>query len=120
MSVLTETRFAPRRTPSSVSAPARAAGESRARLRIRIPTRHWGRHLGWLLTGAGLAMIPWLFVLAATLPPRTVAAHWSTVWVGLDSMEALGLIGTGLLLRRRDAGASLPSAATAVLLAVDA
>lgn len=120
MSVITETRFAPRRTASPVDTSGPVAGEARAGLGTRIRTRHWWRHLGRLLTGAGLAMIPWLFVLAATLPARTTAAHWSTVWVGLDSLEAFGLIGTGLLLRRRDPRASLTSAATAVLLAVDA
>ncbi len=80
----------------------------------------WQRYLGWALTGAGAAMVPWLFVLATELPAHTTAVHWNTVWVGLDSLEALGLASTGLLLRRRDARAGLTAAATATLLAVDA
>jgi hypothetical protein len=50
----------------------------------------------------------------------TQVTHWCVAWVGLDSLEALGLLGTGLLLRRRDPRASLTSAATAILLLVDA
>lgn len=82
--------------------------------------RPWHRYLGWGLTGTGAAMVPWLFVLAHRLPAQATAAHWNTVWVGLDSLEALGLISTGLLLRRRDARAGLTAAATASLLAIDA
>lgn len=82
--------------------------------------RPWQRYLGWALTGAGAAMIPWLFVLAGELPAQTTAVHWNVVWIGLDSLEAAGLASTGLLLRRRDARAGLTAAATATLLAVDA
>ncbi len=80
----------------------------------------WPRRLGWAMTVAGAGMIPWLVVLAITLPARASAGNWTTVWVGLDSMEALGLAVTGFLLRRHDARASLTAAATAVLLVVDA
>lgn len=65
-------------------------------------------------------MLPWLFVLGTTLPTRTTAQHWNMAWVGLDSLEALGLICTGLLLYRRDPRAGLTAAATATLLLVDA
>lgn len=82
--------------------------------------RPWQRHLGWALTGAGAAMVPWLFVLAAQLPAQSTAVHWNTVWVGLDSLEALGLASTGMLLRRQDSRAGLTAAATAALLAMDA
>ncbi|MDJ0344612.1 hypothetical protein QMK19_27130 [Streptomyces sp. H10-C2] len=78
------------------------------------------RPLGYLLVALGLAMIPWLFVLATSLPATAQASHWSTAWVGLDALEAIGLIGTGLLLRRRDARRGPAAAATAMLLVVDA
>jgi hypothetical protein len=64
--------------------------------------------LGRALTGAGLAMVPWLFVLAARLPASARAAHWAAAWVGLDSLEALSLLGTGVLLTRRDDRSAWP------------
>lgn len=78
------------------------------------------RWLGRVLIAAGLVMVPWLFVLAAGLPSSTTAAHWSTAWVGLDAMEALGLVTTGVLLLRRDVRFRFAATAEAVLLLVDA
>lgn len=80
----------------------------------------WARWTGIGLTGAGVAMVPWLGVLAAGLPARFEAAHWNAAWVGLDAFEALGLFATGTLLRRRDARAALTAAATSTLLLIDA
>ncbi|WP_345437978.1 hypothetical protein [Actinoallomurus vinaceus] len=73
-----------------------------------------------VLIGAGLALVPWLFVLAFGLPATAVAAHWSTAWAGFDGLEALGLVSTGVLLRRRDPRGCLVAAATAPLPVVDA
>ncbi len=69
---------------------------------------------------AGLGMIPWLVLLATQLPASTVAAHWSTAWVGLDAMETLGLLATGALLLRRDHRCCLFATVTATLVFVDA
>jgi hypothetical protein len=83
----------------------------------------WRGRLRWVglgLIGCGLALIPWLFVLAAGLPSSTTASHWSTAWVGFDGLEALGLITTGVLLNRRDPRRCLAAAVTATLLAIDA
>jgi hypothetical protein len=79
--------------------------------------------LWWLaaaLTAGGAGLIPWLVVLASYLPASTLAWNWSTAWAGLDSLEALGLFSTGVLLIRRDARYCLTAAATAALLLVDA
>jgi hypothetical protein len=65
-------------------------------------------------------MIPWLVVLAVTLPASTRAAHWAAAWIGLDSMEGLGLLSTGLLLLRRDGRCCLTAAVTAALVLTDA
>ncbi|WP_329192830.1 MULTISPECIES: hypothetical protein [unclassified Streptomyces] len=73
-----------------------------------------------VLTGAGAALLPWMVVLAMTLPGSAEVSHWATAWIGLDVMLAAGLTGTGLLVRRRDPRASPVAAATAALLAVDA
>lgn len=78
------------------------------------------RRSGWLLVACGLALLPWLYMLATGLPATATAAHWPLAWVGLDALEALGLIATGLLAARGDRLHALPAAATATLLVVDA
>ncbi|MEZ0067836.1 hypothetical protein ABIA32_003852 [Streptacidiphilus sp. MAP12-20] len=64
-----------------------------------------------VLVVIGLALVPWMGVLAAS-------GEWS--WVGLDVLEAAGLISTGLLLRRGDGRAAVTAGATAALLLTDA
>ncbi|MEU3726804.1 hypothetical protein [Streptomyces sp. NPDC031705] len=76
--------------------------------------------LATVLTGAGVALLPWMVVLAGTLPQTAEVPHWSTAWIGFDALLAAGLTGTGLLLRRQDPRASPVAAATAALLAADA
>ncbi|MFE4859939.1 hypothetical protein [Streptomyces sp. NPDC056670] len=76
--------------------------------------------LATVLTGAGLALVPWMVVLARTLPRTTEVSNWSTAWVGLDALLAVGLTGTGVLLRRNDPRAAQVAAATAAVLLVDA
>ncbi|MGW4395876.1 hypothetical protein ACWEHA_11340 [Amycolatopsis nivea] len=76
--------------------------------------------LAKVLTVLGLAMIPWLVFLHTELPVTAQASHWAWAWTGLDGLEALGLLVTGLLLRRGDCRAGLTSAATSALLLADA
>lgn len=79
--------------------------------------------LGWLpaaLIVAGTALIPWLIALAAVLPSTATARHWGAAWAGLDAMEAVGLLTTGVLLRRQDERGRLTAIATATLLTADA
>ncbi|MFF7050805.1 hypothetical protein ACFY94_20805 [Streptomyces griseorubiginosus] len=78
------------------------------------------RRAGWLLVTCGLALLPWLYVLATGLPATATVTHWPVAWVGLDALEALGLISTGLLAARGDRRHALAAAATATLLVVDA
>ncbi len=91
--------------PAPVLAPVTAARPARA---------------ARLLVGLGLALLPWLVVLATTLPSATTVSHWSLAWVGLDCLEAVGLISTGVLLRRGDPRRCLTAMATSVLLVCDA
>ncbi len=99
-------------TPIRTSAPLRTAPVLTAGRRSGV--------LSLLLVGLGLALLPWLVVLATTLPTTATADHWSLAWVGLDCLEAVGLISTGVLLRRGDPRRCLTAVATAVLLLCDA
>ena len=108
------------RLAAGVSGARAAAASGAAGISGAVTGARWTRRIGIGLTGAGLAMVPWLGVLATGLPMSYQAANWSAAWVGLDALEALGLIATGTLLRRRDARASLTAAATSALLCVDA
>jgi hypothetical protein len=78
------------------------------------------RWLAAAIAAAGAGLIPWMVILAGSLPGSARAAHWGAAWVGLDALEALGLITTGLLLFGRDGRYCLTAAATAVLLLADA
>ncbi|MFF2923424.1 hypothetical protein ACFVTP_13630 [Streptomyces celluloflavus] len=73
------------------------------------------RWQGRLLTGAGLALLPWLGYLAAILPAREAVA-----WVALDAAEAVCLLTAGTRLVRADPRHRAPAAAAALLLVADA
>ena len=88
-----------------------------ARRRGRWHNRRWWLAAG--LTAGGAGLIPWV-VLATCVPAITRAWNWSVAWTGLDSLEALGLLGTGVLLLREDARYRLTAAAAATLLLADA
>jgi hypothetical protein len=105
--MMTSTRTAP---------PQQAVVISRPDLRPAA----WSRWVGPAFMAVGLGMIPWIAVLAITLPASTRAAHWPLAWAGLDAMEGAGLLGTGVLLIRRDARCCLAAAVTATLIAADA
>ncbi|MFC9295473.1 hypothetical protein ACFTWH_04880 [Streptomyces sp. NPDC057011] len=76
--------------------------------------------LATALTGAGVVLVPWMVVLAKTVPQTTEVNNWATAWIGLDLMLAAGLTGTGVLLRRGDPRVAPVAAATAALLVMDA
>jgi streptomycin 6-kinase len=61
-----------------------------------------------------------MYVLAAGLPAVMTAPRWPAAWIGLDTLEAAGLIATGLLAARGDRRHALAAAATTALLVVDA
>lgn len=86
-------------------------------IRFRRPVR-----LSTVLTVAGLALLPWMVVLARTMPAAATVevSHWAAAWIGFDALLAVGLAGTGVLLRRGDPRVSPVAAATAALLLMDA
>lgn len=78
------------------------------------------RLVGLGLLAGGIGMVPWLVVLAVTLPGSAHVPHWSVAWVGLDAVEAIGLAVTGWLTVRGDPRRCLTAIATAALLLADA
>lgn len=100
-------------------APVRLALPSRAVLSTP-PRTATGRWLGRGLIAAGVGMVPWLVVLAMSLPGSARAAHWCVAWVGLDFLEGVSLLATGWLLTRQDERCSLAAAVTGTLVIIDA
>jgi len=78
------------------------------------------RWLGLGITVAGAGLLPWMVYLAVSLPASTRAWHWPAAWTGLDAMEAIGLLATGLLALRRDVRCCVAALPTAGLLLADA
>jgi hypothetical protein len=87
---------------------------------MRLRRRARTLSAGHALAGAGIALIPWIFLLRQQLPETKVVGGWCTAWVGLDAMEAIGLLTTGVLLVRRNERYRLAAVATTALLVVDA
>jgi hypothetical protein len=77
------------------------------------------RRLVVLLTVASVGLIPWIVLLALTLPPRYMAGHWTLTWVGFDVflLGALGL--TAWLAWRRRQAVVIAAVVSATLLACD-
>ncbi|MBW8825624.1 MAG: hypothetical protein JF603_04635 [Acidobacteria bacterium] len=79
------------------------------------------RDLGWVATlGAGVALVPWLFVASSLLPAASGAEAWSAGWALLDAAEAVALFATGALLHRGSPRARDAAAVAAGLLLADA
>ncbi|MFG2778891.1 hypothetical protein ACGFY7_13730 [Streptomyces prunicolor] len=73
-----------------------------------------------LLGSAALLLVPWMVVLALTLPTSTEVRNWSLAWIGLDVLMALGCAATALLGLRGDPRARLTASATAAVAILDA
>lgn len=73
-----------------------------------------------LMTTASVALMPWIVVLAWSLPHRYVARHWTATWIGFDLAVLVGLAGTAWFAWRARAAVIPTAIATATLLACDA
>jgi hypothetical protein len=73
-----------------------------------------------LMVACSLWLIPWIFVLAFTLPQRHTADQWSAAWTGFDVLLLGSLIFTGLVVWRRRQVAIAGMLITATLLVCDA
>jgi phosphoribosylamine---glycine ligase len=94
-----------------------AAGQPSGFLMTLAPGWRW---LAAGMAAAGIGLLPWMAYLAISLPPSTEAWHWPAAWIGLDVMEAAGLLATGILLLRRDVRCCLTALPTAGVLLSDA
>jgi len=108
------------RDPSPVNKAAPASPQWRRAAAARPLIRRLRRSFGYVLLGCGLVMIPWTLVLARTMPAPASVPHWAAAWVGLDALEALGFLTTGILAVANSDRVALPAAITATLLGVDA
>jgi hypothetical protein len=64
-------------------------------------------------------MVPWILVLAATLPDRYVTNHWNVTWVGFDILELLSFAVTAWTAWRRSPAAPAATVVSVTLLACD-
>jgi hypothetical protein len=78
------------------------------------------RRFVMLLTGASVGLIPWIVLLAITLPHRYVAGHWTVTWVGFDIVLLGGLALTAWFAWRRRQAVVIAAFTTATLLTCDA
>jgi hypothetical protein len=80
---------------------------------------YWRRVVTTALVGS-LVMIPWIAVLAFTLPRHYFAARWDLAWVGFDVALMAALATTAWLTWRSRPVAVIPASVTATLLVCDA
>jgi hypothetical protein len=73
-----------------------------------------------LLAGASVGLVPWIVLLALTLPHRYVAGHWTITWVGFDIVLLSGLALTAWLAWRRRQAVVIAAFTTGTLLTCDA
>jgi hypothetical protein len=101
-----------------------ALSRSLAAIEAELPSLSPGderrRRFVILLAGASVGLIPWIVVLALTLPHRYIAGHWTLTWVGFDSVLLSGLALTAWLAWRRRQAVVIAALSTATLLACDA
>jgi hypothetical protein len=73
-----------------------------------------------IVTGACIGLIPWILLLAVTSPPRYVAAHWTTTWVGFDAAELAALAATAWFAWKRRQALVLAAYIAGTLIVCDA
>lgn len=73
-----------------------------------------------LLAGCAVLLVPWIVVLAVTLPAHIEARNWSVAWSGFDVLLAIMLGTTAWLRRKGDPRVGAFAGASAAMLLVDA
>jgi hypothetical protein len=83
-------------------------------------TKRRARRMAWMYTAAAAVLLPWIGVLAVTLPKRQFDLHYRAAWVGFDLLLVFAIIRTAYMAFRIDPRVQFPATATATLLIVDA
>jgi hypothetical protein len=73
-----------------------------------------------LFLGCAVILLPWIVVVAVTLPTRQLSENYDVAWAGYDVFLLLGLICTALSALRRSSRLPIAAAATGALLLADA
>ncbi|WP_055492280.1 hypothetical protein [Streptomyces sp. TP-A0356] len=73
-----------------------------------------------VLGAAAMGLVPWMVLLAQTLPGSPKVRNWQVAWVGLDVLLAAGCAATALLGLRGHVSARLTASATAAVAVLDA
>jgi hypothetical protein len=93
--------------------------EGRLDGRIR-PRRSAGGIAALVAGGVAVVLLPWVLILAVTLPSTYEANNWNLAWIGLDLAIAVTAGLTAFLLHRHDPRAALTAVAAGTLLVADA
>ena len=88
--------------------------------RPELPSGRRRRRLLLVASIGSLVLVPWIGILAATLPHRYEARHWTLAWVGFDIALVLGLGTTAWMAWRARPALVVPALVTATLLVCDA
>jgi hypothetical protein len=80
---------------------------------------YWRRVLTTALVGS-VVMVPWIAILAVTLPRHYLASRWTLAWVGFDLALMAALATTAWMTWRGRPVVVIPASITATLLACDA
>jgi hypothetical protein len=78
------------------------------------------RLLAGLFAVCGILLVPWIGLMIWQLHGQAGKRSFSSSWVGLDIIEAVGLLTVAFLLSRRHRATSPVAAATAAVLCMDA
>jgi hypothetical protein len=78
------------------------------------------RLLAGLFAVCGILLVPWIGLMIWQLHGQAGKRSFSSSWVGLDIIEAIGLLTVAFLLSRRHRATSPVAAATAAVLCMDA
>jgi hypothetical protein len=82
--------------------------------------RRRSRRLAWMYTAAAIVLLPWIGVLAVSLPRRSFDLHYRAAWIGFDLLLIFAISRTAYMAFRVDPRVQFPATATATLLFVDA
>lgn len=76
--------------------------------------------LARLFAACGVLLVPWVGLLIYQLHGQAGKRSFDSSWIGLDALEAIGLLTVALLLSRRHRATSPVAAAAAAILCMDA